>query len=207
MLLATALLVLSGVPGRPCTGDPAGTDGLVSPQERREARERVERSTILALVSAHQRSVDEDWRRQLADVIYEESIAAGVDPLMVAAIVAKESSFRSRVVSRKGAVGLMQLRPFVAREIAERRQLKWNGRETLRRPELNVRLGASYYKQLFERFEGDPRLALAAYHRGPTRVRRQLSRGTFGDSRYARNVLGLYQRLDAQRRNQLLQRG
>jgi hypothetical protein len=107
MLLATALLVLGGVPGRPCTGDPAGTDGLVSPQERREARERVERSTILALVSAHQRSVDEDWRRQLADVIYEESIAAGVDPLMVAAIVAKESSFRSRVVSRKGAVGLM----------------------------------------------------------------------------------------------------
>jgi soluble lytic murein transglycosylase len=207
MLLAAAILLLSELPDRPRTGDLARADGLVTPQERREARARVERSTILALVNAHQRSADEDWRRQLTDVIYEESIAAGVDPLMVAAIVAKESSFRSRVVSRKGAVGLMQLRPFVAREIAERRQLKWSGRETLHRPELNVRLGASYYKQLFERFEGDSRLALAAYHRGPTRVRRQLNRGTFGDSRYARNVLGLYLRLDARRRNQLLQRG
>jgi soluble lytic murein transglycosylase len=166
-------------------------------------RERVEREAILDLVQRHRRADEDCWQHHLTEVIYTESRAAGVDPLLVAAIVAAESSFRSRIESHAGAVGLMQVRPFVGQDVAERRGVAWRGVDTLHEPRLNVRLGASYYRELVSRFDGDERLALAAYHRGPTRLSRQIRRGSFEDSRYAGRVLELYGRLDAGRRQRL----
>ena len=64
----------------------------------------------------------------------------------------------------------MQLRPFVAKDLAQRNSIEWHGRATLNSPETNVRLGILYYKELIDRFNGDERLALAAYNMGPTRV-------------------------------------
>ena len=122
-----------------------------------------------------------------------------MDPLMVASIVARESSFRSRVVSRAGAVGLMQLRPFVAEQVAQKSRIEWNGLQTLHSPDHNVRLGILYYKQLLERFDGDAEVALTAYLYGPTRVGRQLSRGTYRGSSYADDILGLYAKLSDRR--------
>lgn len=169
--------------------------------------EQVDRQAIRTLIDEHRGDTDAEWRVQVSDAIYDESIAVGIDPLLVAAIVARESSFRERVVSHAGAVGLMQLRPFVARELARQSDLEWQGRETLHRPELNVRLGASYYRELIDRFDGDALLALAAYHRGPTRLRRQLDSGTFSGSRYARRVLELYEALSAGRNDLLVRLG
>jgi soluble lytic murein transglycosylase len=165
--------------------------------------EQIDRQTINNLIDEHRGDADVEWRAHVTDVIYEEAMAEGIDPLLVAAIVARESSFRVSVVSHAGAVGLMQLRPFVARELARENQLEWEGREALHQAQLNVRLGTTYYSKLVQRFEGDAMLALAAYHRGPTRLRRQLARGTFSGSRYAQDVLGLYASLNA-RRNELL---
>ena len=131
-----------------------------------------------------------------------EAVAAGVDPLLVTAMVAKESSFQSRVVSSAGAVGLMQVRPWVARDVAERRLdtgLEWHGVETLHDPDANVRLGILYYLELMGRFNSDPVTALEAYNRGPSRVSRELRDGTFSSSRYSEGVLGLYEELDAER--------
>jgi soluble lytic murein transglycosylase-like protein len=137
--------------------------------------------------------------RELAGVIHREAMAAGVDPLMVAAIVAEESSFRTTVVSRSGAVGLMQLRPFVAQDVAERIDLEWSGTTMLNQPKNNLRLGIRYYSELVERFDGDVHLALVAYNRGPTRLSRQLRSGATITSRYADRILGLYQDLEEQR--------
>jgi len=169
--------------------------------------EQVDRQAILALIDEHRADTDTEWRVQVSDAIYDEAMAAGIDPLLVAAIVARESSFRIRVVSHAGAVGLMQLRPFVAKDLARQNDLEWHGRETLHHPELNVRLGASYYRQLVHRFDGDAQLALAAYHRGPTRLRRQLEHGTFTGSRYASRVMELYETLSAGRSDLLLRQG
>jgi soluble lytic murein transglycosylase len=95
----------------------------------------------------------------------------------------------------------------VAEDLARQHDLEWQGRETLHHPGLNVRLGAFYYRQLVHRFDGDALLALAAYHRGPTRLRRQLDRGTFAGSRYARRVMELYESLSAGRADLLLREG
>lgn len=158
-----------------------------------------DRETILSVVRQHRRQANEDWLHMLADAIYQESIEAAVDPLLVASIVAKESSFRTRAVSHAGAVGLMQLRPWVARDVAERSDLEWAGRETLHSPNLNVRLGILYYKELMERFEGDAIKALTAYNYGPTRVSRQVREGSYAASNYAKRVLELYDQLSARR--------
>ena len=153
------------------------------------------RATILALVQEHRQGGIDRRHRELADAIFYESVAANVDPLMVASIVARESSFKSRAVSPVGAVGLMQLRPFVARDVARSADLEWRGLETLHDPEINLRLGILYYKQLVERFDGDPRKALTAYNFGPTRVSRELRSGKYNGSHYADRVIELHARL------------
>lgn len=158
-----------------------------------------ERAVILDVIRDHRRTTDESWRQRLADAIYHEAVAAEVDPLMVASIVAKESSFRTRVVSHAGAVGLMQLRPWVAEDVAERRAVEWKGMDTLHSPRLNVRLGILYYQELVDTFEGDEHLALAAYNNGPTRIRRQLRNGNFNGSAYAERVMGFYEELKTRR--------
>ena len=163
----------------------------------------VEREMLRDLVLEHRRADPLASREHLVRVIQQEAASAGVDPLLVAAIVARESSFRSQAVSSVGAVGLMQLRPFVARDVARRVDLSWREGETLRRPRANVRLGVAYYLELVERFDGDVRLALAAYNRGPTRLAAELRRGEFTGSRYAGRVLELYRELDARRRGRL----
>ena len=154
-----------------------------------------EHAAILNVVREHRRTATEEWRRTLADAIYDESMRAEVDPLLVASIVAKESSFSSRAVSRTGAVGLMQLRPWVAQDVAGRANLEWSGLETLHSPQLNVRLGIRYYKELMERFDGDAQTALTAYNFGPTRVSRQLREGSYHGSRYAQEILAMYEEL------------
>lgn len=153
------------------------------------------RDTILALVQEHRRGMTDVRHRALADAIYLESLAANIDPLMVASIVARESSFKSGAVSHAGAVGLMQLRPFVARDVALRADVEWRGLDTLNDPEMNLRLGILYYKQLVERFDGDERKALTAYNFGPTRVSRSLQRGEYRGSSYADTIIELYDRI------------
>lgn len=203
--LAVALVVaaLSIVPGHPGSGHEITTlAGVDSGEAAGSATDdRGERDTILELVREHRRAIDEPSLRHLADTIYAESVDAAVDPLLIAAIVAKESSFDSAVVSHAGAVGLMQLRPFVARDVADRLELEWAGRQTLNSPTLNLRLGIHYYKALVERFEGDADKALTAYNRGPTRVRSELRAGTYSGSRYAREVLRLYRSLSSATRS------
>ena len=159
--------------------------------------EPVERKTILKMVRKYRQTADERWHQTLTDAIYREAMAVEVDPLMVASIVASESSFQAEVVSHAGAVGLMQLRPWVAEDVARRSNVEWRGTETLHSPDLNVRLGALYFKELVERFDGDEHTALAAYNRGPTRVSRQLRTGTFRGCPYADRILARYESLNA----------
>lgn len=160
---------------------------------------RADREAIADLIGVYQRRTDDAWRQQLADAIYRESLAVSLDPLMVASIIATESSFRSRAVSHAGAIGLMQLRPFVARQVAHQSEIEWNGVETLYAPDDNVRLGVLYYSELLQRFDGDHEIALTAYNYGPTRVGRQISSGTYGGSDYAVGVLELYESMSSRR--------
>jgi soluble lytic murein transglycosylase-like protein len=191
---ATMLALFLFVAASAKVGDPAialeASSAEPDASERPQGRER-----ILEIVLHYRRSARTESLEALADAIYDESVRAAVDPLLVASIVATESSFRHTVVSSTGAVGLMQIRPWVAGELAGRLNLDWSGPEALHTPSINMRLGILYYKDLMDRFGGDSAIALTAYNYGPSRVRRQLRDGTYSGSAYAAEVLSLYGRL------------
>ncbi len=112
----------------------------------------------------------ESDRTRLADVIYEESKAASLDPVFVLAVIAVESGFDHVAESERGARGLMQLRPSTLRREAERSQLDGGDPED---PILNVRAGVRYYRRLLRAF-GSSDVALMAYNAGPNRILRYL---------------------------------
>lgn len=124
----------------------------------------------------------------LADFPYATSIRRaaerhGIDPLLVAAVVETESHFNARAVSRRGAVGLMQVMPSTAALEPE----------ALVEPTLNLEHGARYLRYLIDRYEGDLELALAAYNAGPTNVRRYGGVPPFRETRrYVEKVLERY---------------
>lgn len=174
-------------------------DDAVLADDHQPNAQPIEREMILAMVRDYRQSSNPAWLAMVADAIYEESLRADVDPLLVASIVAKESSFRDRAVSAAGAVGLMQLRPFVADDVADRNDFEWSKPDSLCSPAINVRLGIQYYKELMELFQGDVATALTAYNYGPTLVGRQIRQGTYAHSAYAVSILSMYERLGVAR--------
>jgi soluble lytic murein transglycosylase len=104
------------------------------------------------------------------DQLFEQSERAGVDPLLVAALIRQESAWDTTARSRVGALGLMQMMPatatLVARSLGVRR---WNSAK-LYDPETNLRFGTHYLAQTLRKFEGNLAHALAGYNAGPNRV-------------------------------------
>jgi Rod binding domain-containing protein len=89
--------------------------------------------------------------------------AEGVPPELVTAVLVRESAGRPEARSHAGARGLMQLMPDTAREV---------GVADIHDPAQNIRGGARYLARMLDRFDGDTRLALAAYNAGPGTVSR-----------------------------------
>jgi soluble lytic murein transglycosylase-like protein len=109
------------------------------------------------------RYVEPEKSRSFDDLIAEHASRNGVRRDLVRAVIQVESAFNPRAVSNKGAMGLMQLMPATARQFGVANPFD---------PDENVRGGVAYLRQLLDRYEGDERLALAAYNAGPGAVDR-----------------------------------
>ena len=123
------------------------------------------------------------------DAIIERAAAAAtLEPNLLRAIIVVESGFDSRALSRRGAVGLMQLLPTTASRF---------GVYNLYDPRENVHAGARYLKFLMDRFGHDVRLALAAYNAGEEAVSRNGGRiPPFAETMaYVPKVLRVYRML------------
>jgi len=151
------------------------------------------RTKLFAAVSQCRASLSERQRWRIVDAIHQEAERHGYDPLFVMAMVEVESTCSPTANSSRGAVGLTQIKPSTAREVAKDLGVPWGGRSSLVQPMMNVRLGLSYLAQLEEKF-GDPYVAIAAYNLGPGKVSgmsRQHARG----ARYVRKILARYEGL------------
>lgn len=101
----------------------------------------------------------------------------GLDPRLVAAVIRAESHWNPRAVSRKGAVGLMQLLPTTAAWVAGQLHMKRPAQEELLQPAVNIHLGTWYLAYLVREFPHDLVAALAAYNAGKNNVRRWQEHG------------------------------
>jgi soluble lytic murein transglycosylase-like protein len=119
----------------------------------------------------------------LATRIYKAASDEDISPDIAFGLVRAESSFRARVVSPAGAVGLTQVLPSTGRWIAP-----GTTRRDLMDPETNLRVGFRYLRYLYEKYDGDEALALTAYNRGPGTVDRHLRQGRNPDNGYVEMV-------------------
>ncbi len=104
-------------------------------------------------------------------VLYRLAGDAKVDPLMLAAIVRAESGFDFTARSSRGALGLMQLMPATARQVARELKFNYQDSDDLYTQDVNLTLGAAYFARQLRTFNGNLVLALAAYNAGPAKVR------------------------------------
>ena len=100
---------------------------------------------------------------QYDSIIEKAAVSSAVPPNLLRAVIVVESGFNSRAVSKRGAVGLMQLMPATASRF---------GVSNLYDPKENVHAGAQYLKFLMDRFGHNVMLALAAYNAGEEAVDR-----------------------------------
>ncbi len=130
--------------------------------------------------------------RTVADAIIKESLKQRIDPFIVTAVIAGESSFNPKAVGPVGELGLMQIRPSTAKWIAKKMNIPWRGASALTSPDYNIEIGVAYLGYLKKRFSpqsGD--LYLAAYNMGETTLLRLLSK-KMRPSIYSRHVMKNY---------------
>ena len=106
-------------------------------------------------------------------LIEKYSKAHRLDPYLMTALIAQESTFTPDVRSSARAVGLMQLIPPTARRYASKLGIRYSSR-ILTQPEPNIRLGMRYFKDLMNRF-GGAHYALAGYNAGERRIARWIA--------------------------------
>ena len=104
-----------------------------------------------------------------------------IPPEMALAIARRESEFYPKVESPVGALGMMQVMPKTAREVAKRLGLRYSSERMLSDWHYNARIGIAYLEELSERYEGNPILIAAAYNAGPSRADRWIE--LLGDPR------------------------
>ena len=101
--------------------------------------------------------------KSFTQAIDKESELNKIDPALVRAIIHAESAFNSQAISRAGAQGLMQLMPATAKELGVTNALD---------AQQNIAGGTQYIAQLLQQFNGNIKLATAAYNAGPNAVKK-----------------------------------
>ncbi len=145
----------------------------------RESAQSANARIVAANSRGHQASQDE-----IDQAIVMAAARHNVDANLVRAVVKVESNFNSNAVSRKGAMGLMQLMPSTARSLNVRNPFD---------AEQNVDAGVRHLKHLLENYNGDVNLTLAAYNAGSGAVARSAGVPRYAETQnYVRRITTLY---------------
>jgi soluble lytic murein transglycosylase len=115
------------------------------------------------------------WPQEHKEFFESAAKLKNLDPVLTRSLTKQESGYFPRAVSSSNALGLMQMIPPTAREIADDLKMgKINLPDDLFDPGRNITMGTHYVAKMLNQFKGHVPLALAAYNAGPTRVDRWL---------------------------------
>jgi soluble lytic murein transglycosylase len=166
--------------------------GVRTPHTEESKKERII-PKIIEHIEAQNESLGDKALHRIAHVLWDESKQYGMDYRLVLAVMKVESNFRYDAVSHRGARGLLQLKPSLAKFIAKDAGIQWTGVKTLDEPGKNIKLGIHHLSALIEDFESLS-LALHAYHVGPTRLKEILSEKHKPDKAFLNLVLKEYKK-------------
>jgi soluble lytic murein transglycosylase len=159
----------------------------------------VRKSTGVVSVTRFVNNVMQDrltgpYKRQAAAisaVILSESAKKGLDPIFVLAVIQTESQYDQTRIGTSGEIGLMQVKADTAQWIAQKENIPFHGKATLKNPLMNVKIGIAYMSYLRQKFEGSPYRYVSAYNMGPTNVRRLVAQA-IPPREYAMRVMTNY---------------
>jgi soluble lytic murein transglycosylase len=141
------------------------------------------------------RASDEKLKK-IADSVYQDAKDYEIDYRLVLAVMKVESNFKSNAISRKGARGLLQIKPSLAKHISREAGVSIKSPKCLDEPEKNIRIGVSHLSWLMEKFE-NLSSALHAYNVGWGKVKPVAAEEDGPDTRFTRKVLSEYQIMKA----------
>ena len=136
--------------------------------------------------------------RTIARTVIAESAKYELDPVFVLAVIATESKFNPEAIGRVGEIGLMQIRPETAKWMAQKIGMKWKGKESLKNPTVNIKLGTAYMDYLRNKFTSKPARYVSAYNMGPLNVRRLVAKNVVPaeyNSKVMKNYKDLYAKI------------
>jgi soluble lytic murein transglycosylase-like protein len=160
-----------------------------------ERRTQMKRQMLVErIIGDFQVGFDKNEVGQMAQVIDSESRRYSYDPRLLLAVILTESSLRKGNISYQGAHGLMQIKPIVAAELANRPGHDFEGKTSLFDPAYNIKLGSLYLFELILKY-GDIRNGLIAYNLGETAMRDRLATNRKLPSQYVHKVMSTYEEL------------
>lgn len=120
--------------------------------------------------------------------ILEFSKENNISPILVASVINAESRFRAEAQSAKGAMGLMQILPSTAQEVANELGITDFTPNALLTPAVNIKIGTKYLAQLINEFKNTD-TALCAYNAGPNKVRQWLNNSEYSSDKISLNTI------------------
>lgn len=172
----------------------SGNNPAAQTAAEQAATEASEQAQSAALPERRSAAMDSGFSLSNLRSNLQRGVAAGIDGLeniwdkgsasfkaLVDSVITQESGGRVDAVSNKGALGIMQLMPETARQMARELGLQFNLHRLTRDADYNKQLGSAFLSKMLDRYDGEQALALAAYNAGPARVDEWLERN--GDPR------------------------
>ena len=148
---------------------------------------------IVAYLKGKHVDMKEDSLKAVVHTVCDESQQRDLDYRLALAVIKVESNFKQDVVSEKGARGLFQIMPSLARYIAKDAGVKYNGSQCLHEPDNNIKLGVYHLSKLVGEFESLP-TALHAYNVGAGKVKARAPDADEPKTAYTRKVLREYKK-------------
>ncbi len=184
-----ANMLVKQLSGGASSSPSAATQSVTEASAQAQSAPVPERRSVAMDNSVNLASLRSQWQRGL-----EQGFERGIDGLeniwnkssagfkaLVNSVIRQESGGKVDAVSSKGALGVMQLMPDTARQMARELGVQFNLDRLTRDADYNTQLGTAFLSRMLERYDGEPALALAAYNAGPARVDEWLER--HGDPR------------------------